>query len=159
MKRVTVAPVPGNGLAEPLALLEESLRDGEPVPAAFADRLRKAVEAGDVEILAARSENRILGVIVLAYRLNVSAGGHFASIEDFHVRPETRRQGVGRALLEAADERCTSLNISYVEVQVEDNEAEAFYAALGYEPQPGVRVLSRSLPITHRHEQAPKPET
>jgi GNAT superfamily N-acetyltransferase len=135
------------GLAEPLALLEEALRDGDPVPEDFADRLRKAVEAGDAEVLAARAEDQILGVALLAYRLSVSAGGLFASVEDLYVRPEARRRGVGRALLQAADERCEERGISYVEAQVEEREAELFYAALGYEPETGVRVLSRSLPI------------
>jgi GNAT superfamily N-acetyltransferase len=135
------------GLAEPLALLEEALRDGDPVPEDFADRLRKAVEAGGVEVLTARTEDQILGVALLAYRLNVSAGGLFASVEDLYVRPEARRRGVGRALLQAADERFQERGISYVEAQVEEKEAEVFYAALGYEPQTGVRVLSRSLPM------------
>jgi GNAT superfamily N-acetyltransferase len=135
------------GLAEPLALLEEALRDGDPVPEDFADRLRKAVEAGDAEVLAARAEDQILGVALLAYRLSVSAGGLFASVEELYVRPEARRRGVGRALLQAADERCEDHGISYVEAQVEEREAEQFYAALGYEPETSVRVLSRSLPI------------
>jgi GNAT superfamily N-acetyltransferase len=135
------------GLAEPLALLEEALRDGDPVPEDFADRLRKAVEAGDVEVLAARAEDQLLGVALLAYRLNVSAGGLFASVEDLYVRPEARRRGVGLALLQAADERCEERGISYVEAQVEEKEAELLYAAVGYEPETGVRVLSRSLPI------------
>jgi GNAT superfamily N-acetyltransferase len=135
------------GLAEPLALLEEALRDGDPVPEDFADRLRKAVEAGDVEVLAARAEDQILGVALLAYRLNVSAGGLFASIEDLYVRPEARRRGVGRAMLKAVDELCAERGISYVEAQVEEKEAELFYAAVGYEQETGVRVLSRSLPI------------
>ena len=135
------------GLAEPLALLEEALRDGDPVPEDFADRLRKAVEAGDAEVLAARAEDQILGVALLAYRLSVSAGGLFASVEDLYVRPEARRRGVGHALLQAADDRCEKRGISYVEAQVEEKEAELFYAALHYEPEAGVRVLSRSLPI------------
>ncbi|HKH35741.1 MAG TPA: GNAT family N-acetyltransferase [Rubrobacter sp.] len=135
------------GLAEPLALLEEALRDGDPVPEYFADRLRKAVEAGDVEVLAARAEDQILGVALLAYRLNVSAGGLFASVEDLYVRPEARRRGVGRAMLKAVNELCAERGISYVEAQVEEKEAELFYAALGYEAETGVRVLSRSLPI------------
>jgi len=147
LKPVQVAPVPATCLAEPLALLDEALREGEPVPEDFVERLRKVVEAGDVEVLAARSEDQILGVVVLAYRLNVSVGGLFASIEELHVRPEARRQGVGRALLEAADQRYTAHGISYVEVQVEEKEAETFYAAVGYEPETGVRVLSRSLAI------------
>ena len=135
------------GLAEPLALLEEALRDGDPVPEDFADRLRKAIEAKDVTILAARANDQILGVLNLAYRLNLSAGGLFASIEDLYVRPAARRRGVGRALLTAVDELCAERGISYVEAQVEEKEAELFYAAVGYEQETGVRVLSRSLPI------------
>lgn len=139
--------VAAEDLTDPLALLEESLRDGEPVSEDFAERLRKAVQSGDIEVLAVLAEDRIVGVLVLAYRLNVSAGGRFASIEELYVRPEARRRGVGRALLEAADERCTQRGISYVEVQVEDDDAETFYATLGYEPETGVKVLSRSLAI------------
>jgi GNAT superfamily N-acetyltransferase len=146
---------PATDLAEPLAFLEEGLRDGESVPEDFVDRLRKAVEAKDVEVLAARAEDRILGVALLAYRLNVSAGGLFASVEDLYVRPEARRRGVGRALLKTADELCAERGISYVEVQVEEREAELFYAALGYEPETGVRVLSRSLPVSDSQDRKP----
>jgi GNAT superfamily N-acetyltransferase len=147
LRPVEVTPVPATGLARSLALLEEAFRDGDTVPEDFADSLRKAVEAGDVEVLAARAEDQLLGVALLAYRLNVSAGGLFASVEDLYVRPEARRRGVGRALLQAADERCEERGISYVEAQVEEKEAQLFYAAVGYEPETGVRVLSRSLPI------------
>ena len=155
MRTFEVAPVPGTELPESLALLEESLRAGELVPAAFAERFREAVEAGDTEVLTARVEDRVVGVAVLAYRLSVSIGGLFASIEDLYVRPETRRRGVGRALLEAIGQRCAARGISYVEAQVEEDEAEAFYAALGYGREPGVRVLSKSLAIIER----PNPET
>jgi GNAT superfamily N-acetyltransferase len=138
---VTTAP----DLAEPLSLLEASLRDGEPVPETFARRLRKSVQTGDIDVLAARSDGRILGVAVIAYRPNIPAGALFASIEDLYVRPEARRQGVGTALLIAADERCAARQISYIEVQVEDEAAGLFYASLGYELEVGTNVLSRSL--------------
>ena len=141
---VEVAPVRGTGLTEPLRLLEGFLRDGEPVPEGFAEALRAAVERGVVEVLAAREEGRVVGVAVLAYRLSVSAAGPFASIEDLYVEPGARRRGVGRALLEAVGERCTSRGVSYVEAQAEDEEAVAFYAAVGYEEEPGVRVFFRS---------------
>ena len=134
-------------LTEPLALLEESLRDGKPVSRDFANRLRKSIQAGNLEVLAAWEEDRLVGVLLLAYRLNVSAGAHFASIEDLYVRPEARRRGVGRALLESVNERCTRRGISYVEVQVEEEEAESFYVTLGYELEPSVKILSRSLAI------------
>jgi GNAT superfamily N-acetyltransferase len=141
---VKVEPERGAGLAEPLRLLEEFLRDGEPEPESFARRLRESVEAGELEVLAARAEGRVVGVAVLAYRLSISAGGLFASVEDLYVKPDARRRGVGRALLEAVGERCAARGVSYVETQVEDEEAAGFYAALGYEEEPGVRVFSRS---------------
>jgi GNAT superfamily N-acetyltransferase len=150
LKPVEVVLVPATSLAQPLMVLEEALRDGESLPADFAESLRRAVEARDIELLAAKAEDQILGVAAIAYRLNVSAGGLFASIEDLYVRPETRHQGIGRTLLEAAHQRCAKRGISYVEAQIEDDEAGAFYAALGYEPETAVRVLSCTLPISGR---------
>jgi GNAT superfamily N-acetyltransferase len=144
---VEVTSVRGTDLADALKLLEASLRDGEPVPEYFARRLGEAVERGELEVLAARTEGRILGVTVLAYRPTVSAAWLFASIEDLYVEPDARRRGVGRALLEAVGERCAARGVSYVEAQVEDEE-EAFYAESGYEEEPGVRVFSRSYAFT-----------
>lgn len=146
MAVVEVTTIAATGLAEPLKLLEESLRGSEPLPEAFTEQLRQAVEVGNLEVLAARMEERMVGVAVLAYRLNVSAAGLFASIEDLYVRPESRRRGVGRTLLEAVAERCNIRGVSYVEAQVED-DAAAFYAAAGYEEVPGVRVCSRSYAL------------
>jgi GNAT superfamily N-acetyltransferase len=145
---IEVKPASGVGLAEPLRLLEEFLREGEPVPADFVWRLRNAVEAGELEVLEARAAGRVVGVAVLSYRLSVSAAGPFASVEDLYVEPEARRRGVGRALLEAVGERCAARGVSYVEAQVEDEEAAGFYAALGYEEEPGVRVFSRSYVLS-----------
>ena len=139
-----VQSVRGAELTEPLSLLEDFLRDGEPVSEDFARRFRESVERGNLEVLAARAEGRVVGVAVLAYRLSISAAGLFASIEDLYVEPAARRRGVGRALLEAVGESCAASGVSYVEAQVEDEEAAAFYAAVGYEVEPGVRVFSRS---------------
>ena len=147
MALVQVTTVSSSDLAGPLKLLEGSLRGGEPLPGAFAERLQDAVKAGNVEVLAAWAERRVIGVAVLAYRLNISAGGPFASVEDLYVRPESRRRGIGRALLEAAAERCKMRGISYIEAQVEDDEAAAFYSAMGYEPELSVRVFSRSYAL------------
>jgi GNAT superfamily N-acetyltransferase len=141
---VEVTSVRGTDLADALKLLETFLRDGEPVSEDFASRLRETVERGALEVLAASAEGRVVGVAVLAYRPSVSAAGLFASIEDLYVEPDARRQGVGRTLLKAVGERCAARGVSYVEAQVEDDEAAAFYAASGYEEEPGVRVFSRS---------------
>ena len=144
---IEVSSVHGADLVEPVKLLEESLRNGDPVSDDFAKTLREAVEAGALEVLAARAGGHVVGVAVLAYRLSISAAGPFVSIEDLYVRPEERRRGVGRGLLEAVEKRSASRGVSYVEAQVESEDVAAFYAALGYEPQPGVRVLSRSYAL------------
>lgn len=146
MKAVEVTLAGGEDLAAPLELLEECLRDAEPVPEASVERLRAAVEEGTLEVLTARTGDRVVGVAVLAYRLSVSSGGLFASIEDLHVRSEARRRGVGRALLETVGARCAERGISYVEVQT-DHEAASFYASLGFEPETGILVLSRSYAL------------
>ena len=147
MNPVEVSPVPATDLREPLRLLEEWHREGEPVPDPFVEGLRRLVEAGDIEILAAHFGGRMVGVLVLAFRPNVSLGAPFASVEDLYVHPQVRRRGVGRDLLQAAEDRCVNRNISYLEAQVEESGAGDFYAAPGYEPELGVRVFSRSLPI------------
>ncbi len=142
---IKVSLVRGFELTKPAELFAEYHRGGEPVPEDFVKTLREAVEAGELEVLAARVEGRIVGVAVLAYRLSISASGLFASIEDLYVRPHERRRGAGRALLETVEKRCTARGVSYVEAQVEDNGAAAFYSTLGYEPEGEVRVFSRSL--------------
>ena len=151
MSPIEVWPVPGPDLREPLRLLEEWLRNGEPVPDSFVEEIRRHVEAGDLEVLAARLEGRMVGVLVLALRPNVALGAPFASIEDLYVQPRARRRGVGGALLQAAHDRCRSRGISYLEAQVEDTTG-VFYAASGYEAEPDARVFSRSLPIDDRGE-------
>ena len=97
-------------------------------------------------MLAARAEpgGAPVGVAVLAFRLNVSAGASFASIEDLYLSPDARGRGAGRALIEAVEERCRARGVSYVEVQTDD-EAAPFYEACGYESETGVRMLSRSV--------------
>ena len=147
---VEVSRVAVPHLREPLRLLEEWLRDGGPIPEGFIAGIQSCVETGDLEVLAAHRGNHTVGVLVLAFRPSVALGGFFASIEDLYVVPEARRRGVGRALLQAADERCTSRGVSYLEAQVEESGAEDLYAASGYEPEADVRVFSRSLPLADR---------
>ena len=143
---IEVVPVAAGELGEPLRALEEALRDGEPVPPSFAGRLAQTVGRGDLEVLAARCDGRLVGVAVIAFRPNVSAGADFASVEEVYVKPEERRRGVGRALLEAVEGRCRGRGVSYVEVQTDD-EAAPFYGAAGFELEAGVRVLSRSYDL------------
>ena len=146
MTGIEVSLVPDGELAVPLGFLEEALRDGESLPNEFLERLRGTVAAGGLEVLAASAAGRTVGVAVVAYRPSMSAAADFASIEELYVRHEHQRQGVGRALLEAVEERCVDRGVSYVEVQT-DGEAEPFYAALGYGEEPEVKVMFRAYAL------------
>lgn len=146
MTGIEVSLVLDGEITAPLKLLEDALRDGEPLSDEFVGRLRGAVASGGLEVLAARAGGRTVGVAVVVYRPNVSVAADFASVEELHVRPGERRLGIGRALLEAIEARIPARGISYVEVQTDDEAAE-FYAACGYEEETDVRVLSKSLVI------------
>ena len=117
------------------------------MPDGFVEELRGALEKGDLELLAARSNGGFLGVAVISFRPSISVGGRFASVEEIYVRPENRRRGVGRALLGSAIERCSRKGISYIEVQVVDEEAKKFYANSGFGVEAGVEVMSFSSPL------------
>jgi ribosomal protein S18 acetylase RimI-like enzyme len=142
---VEVRCVTGTQLDLPIRLLEEFGRGGEPVPHEFAPLLREEIERGSIEVLGAHSGDAVLGVAVLAFRPSISAGGRFASVEELYVKPEARRRGIGRALLGAVQERCVLKNISYVEVQISEEDALSFYRAMGYGVEDGVSVLSSSV--------------
>jgi GNAT superfamily N-acetyltransferase len=94
-----------------------------------------ACEAGD---------KTVLGAALVYYRLNLASGGRFASFEELHVTPGSRGRSVGRALLAAVERRCSEKGISYIEAQIIAESVE-FFVALGYEPEPDLQVLSRSI--------------
>lgn len=137
----------GDGLDAPIRLLADSLREGEPLSETFLAGFRDRVERGDFEVIIAYEDGAIIGVAVVSYRLSVSAGSLFASVEEVYVKPNARRRGVGRALLEEVGRRCRARRVSYVEVQAVDGAAESFYESAGYENEESVRVMSRSYTL------------
>lgn len=141
-----VVQVAAEDLRGPLRLLEAELRDGEPLPEEFVESLAQAVRAGEADVLAACEvgDKTVLGAALVYYRLNLASGGRFASFEELHVTPGSRGRGVGRALLAAVERRCSEKGISYIEAQIIAESVE-FFVALGYEPEPDLQVLSRSI--------------
>jgi N-acetylglutamate synthase-like GNAT family acetyltransferase len=112
----------------------------------FVEELRREVDGGRVEIFAVESGEGIVGVAVVAYRLSVSLQAWFASVEELYVSCHWRDSGVGRGLLEARGTQCSATDVSYVEVQT-DEEVAGFYEAGGYEHENKVKVYSISYPL------------
>ena len=141
-----VGPVAAANLRAPLRLLEAELREGEPLPVELVEALAQAVGSGEAEVLAAREtgSSEVAGAALVYYRLNLASGGRFASFEELHVAPGSRGRGVGGALLAEVERRCSEKGISYIEAQIIE-ESVAFFHSAGYEPEPDLRVLSRSI--------------
>ncbi|WP_160309648.1 GNAT family N-acetyltransferase [Rubrobacter aplysinae] len=147
-----VGPAPADDLRPPLRLLEAELREGEPLPEEIVRSLADAVRAGEADVITARAaretsetgSDAVLGTALLYYRLNLSSGGRFASFEELHVAPGSRGRGVGRALLAEVERRCSEKGISYIEAQIIAESVEFFFY-MGYESEPDLKVLSRSI--------------
>jgi ADP-ribose pyrophosphatase YjhB (NUDIX family)/GNAT superfamily N-acetyltransferase len=114
-----------------LALLLENAPYGSEAyiaaEALFHDRLHDP----DRPALLAESDGAIGGVALLA--LHQAPRGWYATLDDLAVAPALRRQGLGRALLDAAASlaRARACKLLQVAFPVEDADARAFLAACG----------------------------
>jgi len=88
-------------------------------------------------LLVARREGRVVGFVMFTvehgrYEQDVTPG----LIENLYVEPVARRDGVGSALLRAAEERLVAdgATVVQLEAMAENESARQFYAAHGYTP-------------------------
>lgn len=90
----------------------------------------------------AEDEGTILGSIMAGY------DGHRGWLYSVAVLPGAQRGGLGRRLVRTAEQALQALGCSKVNLQVRDtNEAvAAFYARLGYAPEPRISMGRRLLP-------------
>ena len=70
----------------------------------------------------------------------VGPGTRRGNILNVYTRPENRRQGIARALVQAALEWCRAHHIVYVILHSSD-EGRALYQSLGFQPTNEMRLL------------------
>lgn len=101
--------------------------------------------ATDFLLAAASQGGAAAGVCQLRYRLSVWTGADDCWLEDLYVAGEARRGGLGRALVDAAVERAKVRGCRRIELDVNEENADAvaFYESLGFstEPKPPGRTL------------------
>jgi GNAT superfamily N-acetyltransferase len=90
-------------------------------------------ESTALDVLVAEQDGRVVGFLVLSF---VSAlTGLRAWIDDVAVDPERRRQGIGRALVEAAIQRASRRGATHLFMDTSRGYSDArdFYSACGFE--------------------------
>lgn len=100
----------------------------------------RALAATDAAVLVLRDDAAIVGTVM------VGDDGHRGWVYYLAVAPDRRRQGIGRALMEAAEAWLRARGCPKVQLMVRTGNADAlgFYRALGLEPQ-DVVTLGRFL--------------
>jgi ribosomal protein S18 acetylase RimI-like enzyme len=122
---------------------------GRPDDDALRAGVRRLMDGGDTEFFLAGEP--AVGVAVVRFRWSLILQREDAYLEDLYVRESHRRQGLGRALVEAACQSTRERGGVYIELGASegDREAIALYEALGFTYHadgpdgPPVRVYAR----------------
>jgi ribosomal protein S18 acetylase RimI-like enzyme len=125
---------------------------GEPTPSppVLADRLRQLLEGGDTVVLIVGDGPD--GLVVLRFRAAIWSRGMECYVAELYVVPPRRRQGLGRALMEAAIQVARQRGADTMDIGVDepDTAARRLYESLGFtnrvggEDGPVMYVLTRS---------------
>lgn len=105
------------------------------------DIARKLADSPEL-LLVGEQDGQVVGTVMAGY------DGHRGWINYLAVGPAWQRRGLGRALVDAAEERLAALGCAKINLQVRDeNEAaRGFYEAIGYRLEPivsfGKRLVS-----------------
>lgn len=116
--------------------------------ASAAEQIRFVLSKPDLGcIWIALAEKDVVGYIIVVHVFSLEHVGLTAEIDELFVEPACRRQGVGRALLEAAEEWSVRAGCRNLSLQVgRDNDAARnFYTRLGLRRRTGFELMEKDL--------------
>ena len=112
---------------------------GEPTPPppVLADRLRQLLESGDTVVLVVGDGPD--GLAILRFRPAIWSSGMECYLAELYVVPLRRRQGLGRALMEAAIQEARQRGADTMDIGVDepDTVARRLYESLGFTNRTG----------------------
>lgn len=108
-----------------------------PAPAALAERLRQLMAGGETLVMLAGDGPD--GLAVLRFRAAIWSSGLECYLAELYVRPASRGEGVGRALMEAAmrEARLRGADTMDIGVDEPDLVARRLYESLGFTNRAG----------------------
>ena len=121
-----------SAVAALLAEFQDVFEEGRPDDETLRVGVRRLMDGGDAEFFLVGEPP--VGIAVARFRWSLMFQCDDAYLEDLYVRAPHRRQGYGRALLEAVFARTRERGGVYIELgaSAADAEAVAFYDALGF---------------------------
>jgi GNAT superfamily N-acetyltransferase len=86
-------------------------------------------------LLATRDKDTIVGVALAVYTPSAELG-RVMTVNDFFVRPDHRRKGVGRELAKRLVEECKIMKVDEIGLEVlsENRTADAFWRSMDFNP-------------------------
>ena len=96
-----------------------------------------------------READRFVGHFVLAYSVDLEFGGRQATLTEIYLEEGARRRGLGTSALRFIEETLRAAGIHVLELQVEEDNAEAraFYARAGFEAHTTRIPMSKRLQL------------
>jgi len=121
-----------SGLLEELFILE---RDFAPDAARQISGLKMLLKKTDAIVLVAETGGRVVGLCSVQTLISTAQGGAVGLLEDMVVARGTRRRGIGRELLRAAEKWAEERRLTRLQLLAEsDNEAALkFYFKCGWQ--------------------------
>lgn len=87
------------------------------------------------------------GYVIAMVMLSIEFGGVMAEIDELWLAPEQRGSGLGRALLQTAEQALTARGCTHATLLLgsDNSAARSFYRRLGYRERTGYEVLGKVL--------------
>jgi ribosomal protein S18 acetylase RimI-like enzyme len=95
----------------------------------------------------AYSDQQVLGHLLCSCVFSFEHGGPTAAIDELYVVSAARGQGVGRLLVQTAEQEMRALGCVHIEMEVSARNvrAQRFYSLLGFATRAGYSVMHKAL--------------